>query len=343
MLCFNIEGFQRNRAYLKDLLNSACPKVVFLQEIWLPYHDQCLLDNFLPDFSFKIATPDMFQHNEEKLMNSGPTWHGAAIGWHQELNHKISFPETNHERFIGIKLKLTSGDCSLLLISLYAPTSGHDDDFLESVALLTEYICEHTAQGNQIVIGTDSNCSRKSTARRQDSWTSFCRLFSLKIHRTDLPTFHHNNGTSESSIDCFAASSTLDLENLRQFCTLETPRNLSSHDPIMSAITVRDVSEKVESKFSNTYNNFNRENIIWDESKMSEYQELSAKALTDALGYWDSLETIPHLCSLIPKLLVQCATSVFDRKSSKKSKPLGLSRRVIQAEKSFNNACISLH
>ena len=146
-----------HRAYLQDLLNIVCPKVVFLPDIWLPYHNQCLLDNFLLDFSFKIATPEMFQHNEEKLMNSGQTWHGAAIGWHQERNSKISFPETNRERFIGIKLKLASGDSSLLLISFYAPTSGHDDDFFESVALLTEYIHANSRQGDQVVIGTDSN------------------------------------------------------------------------------------------------------------------------------------------------------------------------------------------
>ena len=69
-----------HRAYLQDLLNIVCPKVVFLQEIWLPYHDKVLMNAYFPDFHFNIATPDMIQNNEDKLLNCGPVWHGCALG-----------------------------------------------------------------------------------------------------------------------------------------------------------------------------------------------------------------------------------------------------------------------
>ena len=46
------------------LINNFKPKIVFLQEIWLPYSKQHIVNNFHPNYLFTIATPDMFQHPE---------------------------------------------------------------------------------------------------------------------------------------------------------------------------------------------------------------------------------------------------------------------------------------
>ena len=74
-------------------------------------------------------------------------------------------------------------------------------------------------------------------------------------------------------------------------------------------------NQQVSSKFSNTYSDFNRQKIIWDSSKLPRYQQLSAKALNDALKQWDTPETIPLLSSLVSKLLVQFTTLALDSKS----------------------------
>ena len=116
---------------------------MFLQELWMPYHDKKLMNEYLPDYSFQIATPDMFQNNEDKLMNNGPVWHGCAIAWHKDLNASIEPLESNHERLAGVKL--IQNNHSLLLVSLYAPTSGHDDDFMETLSHLSQYILLHSS------------------------------------------------------------------------------------------------------------------------------------------------------------------------------------------------------
>ena len=328
-----MEGFSRNKCYLRNLLNQVIPKIVFLQEIWLPFHGLSVINNYLPGYSFKIATPDMFHHNEDKLLHSGPIWHGTAIGWHNDINSSVTFPDSNHERLVGLKYNLNEN--SLLLVSFYAPTSGHDDEFLEALSHLSQYILLHSSTGDQVVIGTDSNCSSKSTSRRQESWRIFCETFSLKVHSTENPTFHHNNGTSESTIDFFVTSCSLGTGKLSQYCTLDTPLNLSSHDPITTTIAVKDISEKQNSKFSDTYTEFNREKIIWEESKMAEYQELAGQALTDASKFWDTPETIPLLISLSSNLLVKCAKMIFTTKSSNFSTALKSSKNMQHAEK-FN-------
>ena len=146
-------------------------------------------------------------------------------------------------------------------------------------------------------------------------------------------TFHHNNGTSESSIDYFVASSSLDLNNLGQFCTLENPLNLSSYDPIKATISVNAKEDKTVSKYSNTYTEFKHEKINWDNSKLHEYQELSAKALTEASSYWDTAETIPLLSSLFSQLLVKCANITFSSTSGYKSNKKEPHNKLSEAEK----------
>ena len=95
----------------------------------------------------------MFQHPEEKLRNPGHVWHGVAIGWKKDLNASIQTLQSTYERAVGIKISTLKE--SLLLLSFYAPTAGHDDDFLESVSHLTQYLQANMSQGDQIIIGSD--------------------------------------------------------------------------------------------------------------------------------------------------------------------------------------------
>ena len=331
-----MEGSRRNKRCLKNLLLQQIPKVVFLQEIWIPYHDGRILNDFLPDYSFSIATPDMFLNNEDKLMLKGPVWHGCAIGWHKDINSDVTAIESNHERLVGIRYKMNS--TSILLVSLYAPTSGQDEDFMETISHLSSFIDLNTASTDNIIIGTDSNCSTRSTARRQDAWRTFLSTFSLMVHNTPDPTFHHNNGSSESTIDYFVTSAGLAIEKLTQFCTLENPLNLSGHDPILTNLVIKDTQERQPSKFAESYTDFKLEKIIWKDSEIPKYQTLAAQALKDASTYWDTPESTPLLVSMFSSLLVNCAKSVFRTKTRNNTGVQKSSKILQQAEHQLSNS-----
>ena len=213
MLCFNVEGFRRNISYLTNLIKLSSFKIIFLQEIWLNYHENGFISNNFPEFTFSISTPDMFMHEEDKLLSSGAIWLGAAIGWHDDVSTKVNVLDSNHERLAAITIHFSSG--TLLLISYYAPTAGNDDDYLESLSCLSQFILQNTPGQGNIIIGTDSNCSQKSTKRRKDAWSMFCKEFNFVIHSTGQNTFHHNNGTSESSIDFFVASESITISDIQ--------------------------------------------------------------------------------------------------------------------------------
>ena len=89
----------------------------------------------------------MFDNNEEAILRQGQTWHGAAIGWHDDLNADVTYIPTNNTRFAGMKLATKAN--SILAISLYAPTAGKDDDFLECITDLSEYILSNITPGDK--------------------------------------------------------------------------------------------------------------------------------------------------------------------------------------------------
>ena len=223
-------------------------------------------------------------------------------------------------------------------VCLYAPTAGNDDDFLETLSHLSSFISLHASSTDSILIGTDSNCSSKSTSRRREAWRTFLESSSLIIHETQLPTFHHNNGTSESAIDYFVSSSSLSLGQLGQLCTLDSPLNLSSHDPIFTSVYIEDTPDNHPSKFSESYSNFKQERIIWEKDMIPQYQTLAGQALTYAMSTWDMPESTPLLISMISSLLVNCAKSVFKTKSCVKVSSTYKSKTLCQAEKKLSTA-----
>ena len=91
--------------------------------------------------------------------------------------------------------------------------------------------------------------------------------------------------SEDPSIDIFAASAGVCLQEITQHYTLETPLNLSSHDPIKTAISIDGEESNDKDKFSNTYTGFIRKKIVWDSYKLPEYQQLAEQALADALHY----------------------------------------------------------
>jgi hypothetical protein len=298
-------------------MNVHQTEIIFLQEIWLHYHDEAKLKNMFPDFNFLISTPDMFNHSEDVLSSSSQVWHGSAVCWHNSINQWVRKLPSTHDRFSAILLSI-SDSTDILLVSLYAPTSGKDDDFLECTSFLSEFITSNLPTSGSVIIGADSNCSDKSTSRRQLIWADFCEKFSFTKETTNVSTFHHNNGLSESCIDYFL-SAKCKTNNLRQICTLDSPLNFSAHDPILASILIPKKEDK-PSKHTHTYTDFVRKKVVWDKSKVELYKNLTNKALAEASKAWDVPEAIPVLCSLYSDLLVKCSDLAFATKTPLKKK-----------------------
>ena len=105
------------------------------------------------------------------------------------------------ERFCGVKYEDTDSKVNILAYTVYLPTSGQDDEFLEILSILSSDIAQHNTNDSVVIIGTDSNVSIKSSRRRCNAMNQFLQSFSLAtILKDDKPTFHHNNNQNHKLI-----------------------------------------------------------------------------------------------------------------------------------------------
>ena len=309
------------------------PKLIFLQEIWAPYCQEFALNQIYPDYSILIATPDMFTPPEDLLGRTDHTWHGAAIMWHTSLDANVRCLKTTNHRFAGLRIN-TKGQ-QFLAVSVYFPTAGKDEEYLECVSDLTNFVLVHKKENDVVLIGTDSNCSEKSSKRRVLAFQSLLQDLNLVKTSTSNPTFHHHNGTSESNIDFFLISEeySAKLTNPTALCTLNTPDNLSAHDPVKALLQIPDTATNPPgADYSDNYTDFNQQKVIWETDKLEKYQHIAAMALTEYDTMFPLPEHIPLKCELFSNLLVRSAeismpTKLAGKKAKKKNKTSPLLHR----------------
>ena len=159
------------------------------------------------------------------------------------MDRHVSSLTVVNERFCGIQYKDSQHDITILAYSVYLPTAGKDDEFLEVLSALSSDITQHSSAISILIIGCDSNQSEKSTKRRITAMTDMLRDFHFQpVLSGNEPTFHHNNQTSESQIDNIyyfipSSSSTISLELFKHLCLKDNYENLSSHDVIVNEIS----------------------------------------------------------------------------------------------------------
>ena len=284
------------------------------------------------NYSVQISTPDQFTYPEDKLGSPDHTWHGVAVMWHDSLNSNVNSIANCHDRFTGIKVNLQGH--SILAISLYLPTSGKDDQFLTCLAELSIYIRENTFDTKAVVIGTDSDCSEKSSPRRVQALHQFCQDHSLIKICYPGPTFHHNNGISTSSIDYFLVSQCQDikLQDITIQCNQDFPQNLSSHDPVLcSLVTPSTEQAPKHEKYSHTYTDFKKSCLVWNKDNLPKYQAMAGKLLSECDSYFPTPDFIPLKCQLYSDLLVRASEISLDTRPNSKVKKHQYRQKIHQA------------
>ena len=284
------------------------------------------MNQLFHDYSIHISTPDMFTPPEDLLCNIDHSWHGSAIMWHASLDSNITTLKTSNDRFSS--LKIISENEKFIAISVYFPTSGKDSEFLECVSDLVNFVSENRKENETILIGTDSNCSEKSSLRRIKAFDSLCRELKLVKASTSRPTFHHHNGSSESNIDCFLISEEYSskLSSILSLCTLDTPDNLSSHDPVTALLEIP-VSTGCDqgTDYGHTFTDFTQQRIVWDVDNLQNYQHTAATALAEYEEIFSLPEHIPLKCELYSSILVRsaelCLASKPAPKPGRRKKP----------------------
>ena len=192
-----MEGYRRNKFYLSKLIKENSFFLIFIQEHWMSsFEADTKFSSDFTEYEFLTTCNDSFLSPEEIILQQGPVWHGTALGWYSSISSNITKFPVISTRFCGVKIKYS--DLVIIAYTAYLPTSGQDDLFIEVLDLLDHDITEHNEKDSIIIIGADANTSEKSSARRQEAFSSFNEKFMLgTLLPGSEPTFHHNNGSSE--------------------------------------------------------------------------------------------------------------------------------------------------
>ena len=300
------------------------PIFVFFQEHWIPHHDApVILKSDFPNYNFLTTSEDMFIPTEDLLLNAGPVWQGTAIGWSMDIDMHVTKLPVISERFCGIQYKDVNSGYDILAYSVYMPTAGKDSEFLEVMSSLSVDITANRTTDTTILIGCDSNQSKKSTNRRTSAMNKFLDEYDLSsILTSDKPTFHHNNQTSESKIDhiyyFIPKSSKAKIEFHEHLCLKENPSNLSAHDVIVGNINIPKILTSNSSEdLSSSYTQFPVKKIKWDESGLAGYQSQTARIMTEMFDRFNLAEHIPLLSEMCSKMLVLSAEKNFESSNPK--------------------------
>ena len=300
------------------MLPTYSPIFLFLQETWLPHHESHKLSEEFLDYNFTTTSSDMFTPPEDLVLQSGPTWHGTALGWMKSLEKSITKLPIISERFCGIKYEDKEAGVNIIAYTAYLPTSGQDNEFLEILSILSLDISKHIVDGSVVIIGTDSNVSKKSSKRRYDAMESFLQSFSLvTILEDEKPTFHHNNQTAESQVDhiytCIPDKSKIKITFKDQLCLKNDSANISSHDVIIGQIALTTTTEdNNEEDFSSSYTPFVVKKPKWNSEQKPDYEQKAYNDLKELSENYSDTEFIPELCEMFSKALVISAEKVFE-------------------------------
>ena len=133
---------------------------------------------------------------------------------------------------------------------------------------------------------------------------------------SSVPTFHHNNQTSESQLDHVYVStpmnSKITLTFSRLLCLKENASNLSSHDVIIAGLSlpVYKLSNESNKPVSTSYTSFNVRKPKWSNIDKEKYQIQTADYTNQLFSnYALDDDLIPELCEMFSRTLVMCAES----------------------------------
>ena len=142
---------------------------LFIQEHWLPNHEaMSKFSTDFPNYVFITTSSDMFMQTEDRILKQGATWHGTALAWPKHVDMLIVTLPIISDRFCGIKYEGKCPESCILAYTVYLPTAGRDDDFLEILSLLSHDLHLNMIENGMVILGMDSNQSKLSFKRRTE-------------------------------------------------------------------------------------------------------------------------------------------------------------------------------
>ena len=251
-------------------------------------HD--VLASIQGEYCYSLNSEDV--HDPELPLLRSRSTGGTLCLWKKWLDPFVSVATLSSPSFLPIILKIPNHPISIH-ITLYLPTHGRDDDFIDALAELEICIEEltNTYPDALLFIRGDGNVNANNI-RRVNLLHHFLEKFMLI--RVNIPhaTYHHfvGHGSYDSNIDIILHSSIAPRKEVVTdiLCKLDYPEILSHHDPILSefALPLQLSEPNLDNLITAPRVDIKREKIIWTEDGISAYHSLVAPQLEKLRERW---------------------------------------------------------
>ena len=290
-ITWNIEGISRNVHNLKYLSANHIVDFIFLSEPQIYQNDiEKVMEYLRGEYSYALNSMDK-QDPELPLVKSKAIG-GSMILWNHRLDPYVTVHPVNTSSFLPIIFSPPDSPVSIH-VSVYLPTHGQDEKFVEELSALTVCLDEllDLHPDAPVFLRGDFNVSNRNI-KRSDLLKHLCAEADLREVPNNHPTYHHfmGDGKSDSHLDKILYSKCLrHPETIKKiYCKHDEPAVDSHHDLIVSEFYLP-ISE-TESDSTNNITapkvDNHRTKVFWSEDGIEHYQRLVAPELHRVQQLW---------------------------------------------------------
>ena len=216
-------------------MNDIEPDFVFLSE---PMLFQCDLKHEMTMFDHKYSaslnSDDAFDSDLQLLHHTAKG--GTMAMWKHDLDPFVSSLPAISSSFHTI-IFTPPRSAPSIHITLYLPTAGREDPFIEATVQLYDHILDLTNRfpDYSLFVRGDANVNSKN-CKRLRILNSICSKFNLIRKEIGHKTYHHfvGKGMSDSELDVLIYKIPSEEQLLKVYCIHENPLMTSHHDALMS-------------------------------------------------------------------------------------------------------------
>lgn len=224
-----------------DLNEKLNPTFIALQETWLRSFKNARFAETLRTHRWYIKNADSQLNEEDMVSMRNLSFHGVALGVDTALAERVEELNVQHRNIVALRVKITG--LTLILINIYMPTAGKDQEFQEATDAVRSVVEENATDDSKIIIVGDTNVTPSSTSRRITAWRTLLEELELTDNTTGYITHLHHATQSTGELDRFITRE-VDLD----ISVVEDNIGTSDHFPVRATMKIEKQQEKLEVK-----------------------------------------------------------------------------------------------
>ena len=325
-----MEGM-RNKDVVLDLVNKVEPCLLFLQETWFRSFNSYQISDLVPGYKWINKTADEHLTVEDRLVATNLGFHGVSVGIKEEIAEFIHEVEVEDRGIICLKYK--TEECDLMLLNLYLPTSGKDEEFKTSLDEITVCLNENEDESMKTLMLGDLNVDVTRTEPRNKVWDRFLEEHELEDHVIGHVTHRHirEKSTTENELDRVVTKGC----SPTRIEIRDVAGNKSAHTPLVVELKI-EYKEEVEAGDENAQP---AERKVPREV-LEENEQVYGELTNSVAGAVRELGDVPmdYKISLVSHLLYACALAACGMERYRKSgKRVKKRRRYKPARKDYED------